>query len=445
MILRVGALALLLATAAALGAGKLNLRGPGGGSDAILAVPTPTVSVIASPAAAPDAARTTEEQPAISIGVGGAAARASAADATATAEESDAAAATSEPAESVPETESAVVETEAVIPTPASTTAPDSVPTETPDPTSDTAAASSPATVTTAPVPTAASQPAAVAADEAPAQEIVVGPLRLAVLTALRAETLPSYGLPPGTGEWVLLEIDMTNEGDAPASLAMSDFRLFDRGTGTVADLDTGTDVIAGLAGFDPARAVGDTIAVEPGEATETLLLYLLPPGSSDDVALLVGQTSMDLAPALALGESVAAAAPELVTATVAEVLDGARFVADIDGLQETVQYLGIQAPAAGACFAAEATAANAQLLEGQQVWLERQATDRGADDVLPRDVWIAEPDGNRTLVAARLLETGAGTAAAATPDTRYQAWFQAAAALARSNGAGLWGACPEV
>ncbi|MGH2614581.1 MAG: thermonuclease family protein, partial [Thermomicrobiales bacterium] len=109
----------------------------------------------------------------------------------------------------------------------------------------------------------------------------------------------------------------------------------------------------------------------------------------------------------------------------------------------ETVHYLGMQTPASGACFAAEATAANAELVEGQEVWLERQSTDRGPDNALLRDVWVAGPDGERALVSARLLEIGAGTVAAAAPDTRYAAWLGAASALARTNGAGVWSACP--
>jgi endonuclease YncB( thermonuclease family) len=224
----------------------------------------------------------------------------------------------------------------------------------------------------------------------------------------------------------------------------MSDLRLFDRGTGTVFDLDTGTDVIATLAGFDPAWTNMDVIPVEPEASAEALLLYLLPPGSSDDLALIVGQASIDLEPVLALGEATPAEVPQLVEATVADVLDGSRIAVDVDGLQETVQYLGFQPPASGACFAAEATAANAELVAGQQVWLERQATDRGADGALLRDVWITGQNGNRALVTARLLEAGAGTPAPAAPDTRYQAWLEASAALARSNGAGLWAACAD-
>jgi endonuclease YncB( thermonuclease family) len=224
----------------------------------------------------------------------------------------------------------------------------------------------------------------------------------------------------------------------------MSELRLFDRGTGTVLDLDTGMDVIATLAGFDPAWANEDVIPVEPDATVEALLLYLLPQGSSDDLALIVGQASIDLEPVLALGEAAPAEAPELVEATVAEVLDGSRIAVNLGGLQETVQYLGFQPPAADACFAAEATAANTELVAGQQVWLERQATNRGADGALLRDVWITGQNGNQALVTARLLEAGAGTPAPAAPDTRYQAWLEASAALARSNGAGLWDACTD-
>ena len=90
------------------------------------------------------------------------------------------------------------------------------------------------------------------------------------------------------------------------------------------------------------------------------------------------------------------------------------------------------------------AEALTPDVIEGKHVWLERQATDRDADGVLLRDVWIADGNGDRALVAARLLETGAGTPAPTPPDTRYQAWLQAAAALARTNGAGLWGACGD-
>jgi endonuclease YncB( thermonuclease family) len=441
LFLRVFGLVVLLATAAALGAGRLNLGipGGGGGSEAILAGPSPTAAVVASPPAAPEAALLPEEEAAIAIGVGGSAAQATAASSSPASAAMQTATETPPPAASPPPP--------AVIPTPAPTAAA----TPAPESASGAATEESPeaeADVETPPQSTPAAtgveQPPALDPGAAPAQELVAGPLRITVSSAQRAESLPRYGLPPGSGEWVLLVVEVRNEGTDPASLAMSDFRLYDRAPGTTIELDAGTDVIAGLAGFEPPRSATDDIAVAPGESAEALLLYLLPPGSSDDVAVLAGDTAMDLAPILTAGDTTVAAAPELLQATVIEVLDGARVVVDAAGLRETVQYLGMQAPLADACFAAEAAAANQQLVDGNSVWLERQASDRAADDALLRDVWIADPSGERVLVSARLLEAGAGLAAPAAPDTRYQAWLQSSSALARTNGAGLWGACPD-
>ena len=455
LLIRLGALIVLLGTAAALGAGKLDLQVPGSANEPILAAPTATIPATSSPTEVPDTALSPEQQTAADIGVGGPVAQVPSADQTATAAAVIAATATPTPVAAAATPPPIAAPTEPAIPTPAATNTSEPAPTETAQPTPTVApapAASPPPAVemetppvtASTPVQPSLTQPAAFTTEEAPAQEIVVGPLRLAFPTALRAESLPRYGLPPGSGEWLLLEAEITNESDAAASLAMSNLRMFDRGTGTVFDLDTGTDVIATLAGFDPAWSNEDVIPLEPGSSAETLLLYLLPPGSSDDLALLVGQASIDLEPVLTLGEATPAQAPELIEATVTEVLDGARIIVDLGGLQETVQYLGVQAPAGDACFAAEATAANTELVTGQQVWLERQATDRGADGALLRDVWITGQNGNRALVTARLLEAGAGTPAPAVPDTRYQAWLEASAALARSNGAGLWGACSD-
>jgi endonuclease YncB( thermonuclease family) len=443
LFLRLGALLLLLAVAAAIGAGRVELPFAGRPSEAVLTAPSPpppTAVTAETPAAA---AMTPEEMTASALGVGGGD------DSVETASALDTAAQTAtEPPATAP-----AATTAAPAATPATPAA--APPAAATPPVAETAAPPAPATAAASPEQTAgtpadaatpggvvAAQPAAVAADEAPAQEIVVGPLRVAFPTALRAETLPRYGLPPGSGEWVLLVAEITNQGDAGASLAMPELRLFDRASGQVYDLDTGVDVIASLAGFDPAWTAGDLIEIAPGATAEALLLYLLPPGSSDDLALIVGQSSLDVAPLLALGEADAAARPELAAGTVAEVLDGDTIVVDLGGVRQEVQYLGMAAPAAGACFAAEAAAANAQLLVGQQVWLERQASDTAAG-VLLRDVWIAAPDGAPALVAARLLEAGAGTANPAPPDTRYQAWLAASEALGRSNGAGLWGACP--
>jgi endonuclease YncB( thermonuclease family) len=449
LLLRLCALTVLLATAAALGAGRLNIHLPGMVHRPILAAPTPTAAATSTDSAAEPAkaAMAPADLTAVALGVGGPGEETAGAQSD---ETSLLQAATPSP---VMEAGSGVAE--ATIPAPAAASTPAA--TSTPEPTTaaTTAAAAAPLATpsqstapatppaASTPLSAAAIQPAAFGADETPAQEIIVGPLRVAIASAQRAETLPRYGLPPGSGDWILLMTEITNDGDAAASLPMSDFRLFDRGTGVTANLDSGMSVIASLAGFDPARGPSDTIALDPGQSTRALLLFLLPPGGSDDLALIVGPEAMDLAPSLAQVDATVAAQPELVQATVKRVENGSRITVEIDGAEQAVRYLGIVAPDATACYAAESATANAQLVDGKQVWLEREASDRAADGALLRDVWVAGPDGNRMLVAAQLLETGSSTVNAAPPDTRYQAWLSASQALGRTNGAGLWSACP--
>jgi hypothetical protein len=304
--LRLVALTVLLAAAAALGAGRLNLRLPIPGTDAVLTAPTQTVSGTTPDAATDtsaepaDAAMTSPDQVALEIGVGGPAVRATEAPGNAADKTS---AETSE--NSTGEAEPAIAPTKPAIPTPAP--AIDEPPAATDSPevavattgTDETEQAASPDSSQ----PVAADQTAVVAPGADPSQGIAAGPFRMALSTALRGETLPKYGLPPGSGEWILLIAELANEGDASASMAMSDVRLVDRGTGTTAELDGGTDVVASLAGIKPARSATDVIAIDPGETTKSLFLFLLPEGSSGDLALQIGEADFDLAPALSAGE----------------------------------------------------------------------------------------------------------------------------------------------
>ena len=102
-------------------------------------------------------------------------------------------------------------------------------------------------------------------------------------------------------------------------------------------------------------------------------------------------------------------------------VPDGSHLTVDVSGQQETVQYLGVQAPTGDACFASDATTANTTLVEGKQVWLERQATDRAADGALVRDVWIADANGTACLSrhACSRPARGRQLRPHPTPDTR--------------------------
>jgi endonuclease YncB( thermonuclease family) len=222
----------------------------------------------------------------------------------------------------------------------------------------------------------------------------------------------------------------------------LSDFRLYDRGTGATAELDGGTGVIAGLAGLKPALGGGDTLTLDPGKTSSVLLLYLLPPGISDDLALLYEDNSMELAPSLEARSAAIAAPPSLVEAAVDKVVNGAQLSVTAAGQSLNVSLLGLAAPTTGACFSAESTAALQQLVEGQTIWLEREATDTLPDGSLARDAWLSDGQGGRVLLAAQMLESGNATPNISGPDSRYEAWLLASSALARTNGAGIWSAC---
>jgi endonuclease YncB( thermonuclease family) len=451
LFLRLAALTILLATAAALGAGRvhLSLPIPNGSTNAVLTAPTePALPATdesdppPAPAAetpAPASALTPDEMTAVAVGVGGpetveAGETPAQSVAIPTPAVTNAAAVPAEPTQApeqeaaAPEADTAAPETDAA-PAEEATTAPESAAAA---PTSQEEPADQPAL----------SQQPAVDPNAPPAQEMIVGPMRLAIDTALRDESLPKYGLPPSTGDWVLVLAQLTNEGDQPASTPLSDFQLYDRGTGTTAELDGGTDVIAGLAGLKPALGGDDTLTLDPGDSSTVLLLYLLPAGSSDDLALLFEDDSMELAPSLEARSAAIAAPPSLVEAVVDKVVNGAELTVTAAGQSLNVSLLGVAAPTTGGCFSTESKAALQKLVEGQTIWLEREATDTLPDGSLARDAWISDGNGGRVLVAAQMLESGNAALKISGPDSRYEAWLLASSSLARSNGAGIWSAC---
>src|SRR5215213_3927069 len=145
LFIRVAALTVLLATAAALGAGKLDIQLPGAAKEPVLVAPTATIPPTGTPSQAAETPLSPDQESAISIGVGGPDAQASAADATAT-------------AAAVTPTETAapvLAPTEAAIPTPASTPVHESVPTATPTPVATAPFAATAATADASPSPAA--------------------------------------------------------------------------------------------------------------------------------------------------------------------------------------------------------------------------------------------------------------------------------------------------
>ncbi len=130
---------------------------------------------------------------------------------------------------------------------------------------------------------------------------------------------------------------------------------------------------------------------------------------------------------------------PGTATAQVSAIIDGSTIEVIQNGQRRIVHYLGIETPRVSPpdCFAAQAAAANSQLVEGQIVQLERDTTDTDGSGRLLRYVFL-----NGGMVNTKLVRLGFGRAVSATPNTRYDGQFQQAQAEAQENNRGIWSAC---
>ena len=135
---------------------------------------------------------------------------------------------------------------------------------------------------------------------------------------------------------------------------------------------------------------------------------------------------------------------PACTWAEVTGVTDGDTIHVRIEGRDERVRYIGIDAPelrpSSGPpeAFAAEATAANEQLVLGERVCLEKDVSEADRYDRLLRYAWL--DDGrmvNEILVAAGLAE-----AKRYRPDVRNHDSILAPAQVeAQAADRGMWAA----
>lgn len=126
------------------------------------------------------------------------------------------------------------------------------------------------------------------------------------------------------------------------------------------------------------------------------------------------------------------------VEARVVDVVDGDTIRVEIGGATYRLRYIGINAAEVGDAFASEATTANGALVGGQLVQLERDVSETDRYGRLLRYVWIVR-DGSWLLVNRELVRLGWARSRAYPPDTRYQAWLDAAEREARRRNAGMW------
>jgi len=120
--------------------------------------------------------------------------------------------------------------------------------------------------------------------------------------------------------------------------------------------------------------------------------------------------------------------------ARVTQVIDGDTII--IEGGYR-VRYIGIDTPEVHPrleAFGMEAWQANRKLVEGKEVRLERDVSERDKYGRLLRYVYV-----DNILVEAELVRLGLAHAKAYPPDTKYQSYLEEMEAQAKKAGRGMW------
>tara|TARA_R110000824_G_scaffold27444_2_gene93358 strand:- start:570 stop:1040 length:471 start_codon:yes stop_codon:yes gene_type:complete len=106
----------------------------------------------------------------------------------------------------------------------------------------------------------------------------------------------------------------------------------------------------------------------------------------------------------------------EAATVEIKRVIDGDTFIADIDGITETVRLIGIDAPELGDCYSTQATDQLKNQLYNRTIWI--------AEGDEPRDpygrllAYVFHEDG--TFVNLEMVKAGAAEATRISPNVDY-------------------------
>jgi endonuclease YncB( thermonuclease family) len=133
----------------------------------------------------------------------------------------------------------------------------------------------------------------------------------------------------------------------------------------------------------------------------------------------------------------------------VTKVIDGDTIAVELGGTEFPVHYTGIDAPDPASAdpaikqVADAATATNVKMVEGQDVFLESDASDKDQAGRLLRDVWLIDSAGGHVLVNHELVRLGLAKVDPADPNRRYADLLTTAENSARSEKLGIWAAAP--
>jgi micrococcal nuclease len=133
-------------------------------------------------------------------------------------------------------------------------------------------------------------------------------------------------------------------------------------------------------------------------------------------------------------------------TGTVVKIVDGDTIDVLVDGVEMRVRYIGMDTPEVHSgveWLGPEAAAANADLVEGREVVLEKDVSETDQYGRALRYVWVQ--DGSSwLLVNLELIRLGFASITTYPPDVKYvDALYVDAQDEAQAAGLGLWGAAP--
>ncbi|OGG42492.1 hypothetical protein A3A21_02790 [Candidatus Jorgensenbacteria bacterium RIFCSPLOWO2_01_FULL_45_25b] len=138
----------------------------------------------------------------------------------------------------------------------------------------------------------------------------------------------------------------------------------------------------------------------------------------------------------------------ERETTKAIRVIDGDTI--EIEG-GEKVRYIGIDAPESVdprrkvECFGKEAAEKNKELVEGKEVALEKDISERDKYGRLLRYVYVKNADGAELFVNAELVKEGYANTSTYPPDVTQSALFREKEKEARVKKIGLWGSCGKI
>ena len=131
---------------------------------------------------------------------------------------------------------------------------------------------------------------------------------------------------------------------------------------------------------------------------------------------------------------------------TVVNVVDGDTIDVLVDGVEMRVRYIGMDTPEVHSGFewlGAESSAANARLVEGKEVVLEKDVSETDQYGRALRYVWLHD-GGEWLLVNLELIRLGFAVVTTYPPDVKYvDDFYLPAQEVARTAGLGQWGTPP--